>query len=45
MIRLFAPRPLLLLNTENDPNCPFPAQNWHVEAAKQISIGQQIDFR
>lgn len=23
MIRLFAPRPLLLLNTENDPNCPI----------------------
>lgn len=24
MIRLFSPRPLLLLNTENDPNCPLP---------------------
>lgn len=23
MIRLFAPRPLLILNTENDPNCPL----------------------
>ena len=24
MIRLFAPRPLLVLSTENDPNCPLP---------------------
>ncbi|MEO5683243.1 MAG: acetylxylan esterase [Chitinophagaceae bacterium] len=24
MIRLFAPRPLLLLSTENDQNCPLP---------------------
>jgi hypothetical protein len=24
MIRLFAPRPLLVLNTDNDPNCPLP---------------------
>lgn len=24
MIRLFAPRPLLLLNGEKDPNCPLP---------------------
>lgn len=24
MIRLFAPRPLLILNTENDQNCPLP---------------------
>src|SRR5579862_2816347 len=23
MIRLFAPRPLLILNGENDPNCPL----------------------
>ena len=24
MLRLFAPRPLLLLNNEKDPNCPLP---------------------
>ncbi len=33
MIRLFAPRPLLILNTENDPNCPLPGAKLAYEAA------------
>ena len=33
MIRLFAPRPLLLLNTENDQNCPLPGAQWAFDAA------------
>ena len=36
MIRLFAPRPLLLLNTENDPNCPLPGAKLAFEAATNI---------
>lgn len=33
MIRLFAPRPLLLLNTENDQNCPLPGAKLAFDAA------------
>lgn len=33
MIRLFAPRPLLLLNTENDQNCPLPGAQLAFDAA------------
>ena len=33
MIRLFAPRPLLILNTEKDPNCPLPGARVAFEAA------------
>jgi dienelactone hydrolase len=33
MIRLFAPRPLLLLNTENDQNCPLPGAQIAFDAA------------
>ena len=33
MIRLFAPRPLLLLNTENDQNCPLPGARLAFDAA------------
>jgi hypothetical protein len=32
MIRLFAPRPLLLLNTENDQNCPLQGAQLAFEA-------------
>ena len=35
MIRLFAPRPLLLLSTENDQNCPLPGAKLAFEAASQ----------
>lgn len=34
MIRLFAPRPLLILNTENDPNCPLPGAKIAFEQAR-----------
>jgi dienelactone hydrolase len=33
MIRLFAPRPLLLLSTENDQNCPLPGAKLVFDAA------------
>ena len=33
MIRLFAPRPLLLLNTQNDQNCPLPGARLAFDAA------------
>ena len=33
MIRLFAPRPLLLLSTENDQNCPLPGAKLAFDAA------------
>jgi len=36
MIRLFAPRPLLILNTENDPNCPLPGAQIAFDAATNI---------
>ena len=35
MIRLFAPRPLLLLNTEKDTNCPLPGAQLAFDAALQ----------
>ncbi len=34
MIRLFAPRPLLLLNNELDPNCPLAGAQLAFDAAK-----------
>ena len=44
MIRLFAPRPLLLLNTENDPNCPLPgAQLVFNEATKAYQSANALD--
>jgi hypothetical protein len=33
MIRLFAPRPLLLLSTEKDQNCPLPGAQIAFDAA------------
>ncbi len=33
MVRLFAPRPLLLLNTEKDQNCPLPGAQLAFDAA------------
>ena len=36
MIRLFAPRPLLLLNTADDLNCPLPGAMIAFDAAKAI---------
>jgi dienelactone hydrolase len=36
MIRLFAPRPLLLLNTEKDPNCPLPGAQIAFDAATNM---------
>jgi len=36
MIRLFAPRPLLLLNTANDQNCPLPGAKIAFDAATNI---------
>jgi dienelactone hydrolase len=35
MIRLFAPRPLLVLNNEKDPNCPLPGALLAFDAATQ----------
>jgi dienelactone hydrolase len=35
MIRLFAPRPLLILNSELDPNCPLPGANIAFKAATE----------
>jgi fermentation-respiration switch protein FrsA (DUF1100 family) len=34
VIRLFAPRPLLILNAENDPNCPLPGAQLAIAQAK-----------
>lgn len=34
MIRLFAPRPLLILSGENDPNCPLPGAKLAFEQAE-----------
>lgn len=34
MIRLFAPRPLLIMNNENDPNCPLPGAQIAFERTK-----------
>ena len=36
MIRLFAPRPLLLLNTEKDANCPLPGAQLAFRSATDI---------
>lgn len=36
MIRLFAPRPLLILSTENDQNCPLPGAKLAFDAATNI---------
>lgn len=46
MIRLFAPRPLLILNTENDPNCPLPGAEIAILAAKKEYelMGQEKKF-
>ena len=35
MIRLFAPRPLLLLNTEKDQNCPLPGAQLAFDEARR----------
>ena len=35
MIRLFAPRPLLILSTENDANCPLPGAQLAFDAARE----------
>jgi len=35
LLRLMAPRPLLVLGTENDPNCPLPGANIAYESAAQ----------
>lgn len=42
MIRLFAPRPLLLLNTENDPNNPLPGAKLAFDAATNIYSNQNV---
>ena len=39
MIRLFSPRPLLLLNTEEDQNCPLPGAKLAFEAATNTYRG------
>lgn len=41
MLRLFAPRPLLLLSTENDANCPLPGAKLAYEAAAAEYSRQQ----
>jgi dienelactone hydrolase len=44
MIRLFSPRPLLLLNTENDQNCPLPgAKIAFASALKAYEADHAID--
>lgn len=40
MIRLFAPRPLLLLNTALDPNCPLPGARLAFNAAEKAYRSQ-----
>ena len=40
MIRLFAPRPLLLLNTENDQNCPLPGAQIAFDAATNMYMSE-----
>jgi len=39
MIRLFSPRPLLVLNTEEDQNCPLPGAKLAFEAATNTYRG------
>jgi hypothetical protein len=36
MVRLFAPRPLMLLSTEEDLNCPLPGAEVAFESAREI---------
>ena len=44
IIRLFSPRPLLLLNTENDQNCPLPgAKIAFASALKAYEADHAID--
>jgi dienelactone hydrolase len=40
MIRLFAPRPLLILNTEKDPNCPLPGAEIAFATAKKAYVAK-----
>jgi dienelactone hydrolase len=40
MIRLFAPRPLLLLNTEQDANCPLPGAQLAFRSATEAYHAQ-----
>jgi hypothetical protein len=40
LIRLFAPRPLLLLNNEKDLNCPLPGAQLAFEAATKAYQSQ-----
>lgn len=40
MLRLFAPRPLLILNTEKDPNNPLPGAMIAFESAKAVYEAQ-----
>lgn len=40
MVRLFAPRPLLLLNTENDPNCPLPGAQLAFDEARNAYLSK-----
>ena len=43
MIRLFAPRPLLLLSTENDQNCPLPGAKLAFDVATQTYRSQHVE--
>jgi dienelactone hydrolase len=42
MIRLLAPRPLLVLSNEKDQNCPLPGALVAFESAKQVYTAQKV---
>jgi dienelactone hydrolase len=42
MIRLFAPRPLLILNTEKDPNCPLAGAQLAFNAATNAYRSENV---
>jgi dienelactone hydrolase len=45
MIRLFAPRPLLVLNNEKDPNCPLPGAELAYREARKAYASKKATSR
>jgi hypothetical protein len=41
MLRLMAPRALLVVGTENDPNCPLPGANIAYASAMQAYVSKK----
>ena len=45
MLRLFAPRPLMVLNNEKDPNCPLPGAKLAFASAKKVYDSLKVSAR